>query len=85
MIYRKCHVKHVAEASRLCPSCEIAAALAHPHRLELLELIAQGERSVEELAERTGLSVANASRHLQILRRARLASPAARASGCSTA
>ena len=54
---------------------EIAAALAHAHRLELLELIAQGERSVEELAARTGLSVANASRHLQILRRARLAEP----------
>ena len=49
---------------------DIAAALAHPHRLELLELIAQGERSVEELAARTGLSLANASRHLQILRRA---------------
>ena len=54
---------------------DIAAALAHPHRLELLELIAQGECSVEDLAARTGLSVANASRHLQILRRARLAEP----------
>lgn len=53
----------------------IAAALAHPHRLEILELIAQGERSVEELAARTSLSVANASRHLQVLRRARLAEP----------
>lgn len=54
---------------------EIAAALAHPHRLQLLELIAQGERSVEQLAGRSGLSIANASRHLQILRRARLAEP----------
>ena len=54
---------------------EIASALGHPHRLELLELIAQGERSVEELAERSGLSIANTSRHLQILRRARLAEP----------
>lgn len=54
---------------------EIAAALAHPHRLEILELIAQGERSVEDLAGRTGLSVANTSRHLQVLRRARLAEP----------
>ena len=54
---------------------DIAAALAHPHRLEILELIAQGERSVEELADRIRLSVANTSRHLQILRRARLAEP----------
>jgi ArsR family transcriptional regulator len=54
---------------------EIAAALGHPHRLEILELIAQGERGVEDLAGRTGLSVANTSRHLQVLRRARLAEP----------
>jgi ArsR family transcriptional regulator len=54
---------------------DIAAALAHPHRLEILELIAQGERSVEDIADRTGLSVPNTSRHLQVLRRARLAEP----------
>ena len=54
---------------------EIAGALAHSHRLEILELIAQGERSVEDLAALTGLSLANASRHLQVLRRARLAAP----------
>ncbi len=47
----------------------LAKALAHPHRLELLEHLAQGERSVERLAERTGLGVANASQHLQRLRR----------------
>jgi ArsR family transcriptional regulator len=40
--------------------------------LELLEHLAQGERSVEELAARGGLSFANTSRHLQILRRASL-------------
>jgi rhodanese-related sulfurtransferase len=51
---------------------EVAQALGHPHRLELLEHLAQGERSVEELAARARLSFANASRHLQILRRARL-------------
>ena len=51
---------------------EVAQALGHPHRLELLEHLAQGERSVEELAARAHLSFANASRHLQILRRARL-------------
>src|SRR5215510_14225576 len=51
---------------------EIAQALGHAHRLELLEHLGQGERSVEELATRTGLTVANTSRHLQLLRRAGL-------------
>jgi ArsR family transcriptional regulator len=51
---------------------EVAHALGHSHRLELLEALAQGERSVEELAQRSNLSFANTSRHLQILRRARL-------------
>ena len=50
----------------------VAKAIAHEHRLELLELVAQGERSVEALAECSGLSVANASQHLQLLRRAGL-------------
>lgn len=51
---------------------EVAQALGHAHRLELLEHIAQGMRSVEELSARANLSFANTSRHLQILRRARL-------------
>ncbi len=51
---------------------EIAKALGHAHRLEILELLAQGERSVEALAERAGLSVANASQHLRLMRRAGL-------------
>ena len=50
----------------------IAKTLSHGHRLELLELVAQGERTVEALASRTGLSIANASQHLQHLRRAGL-------------
>ena len=50
----------------------VARSLGNPHRLELLEHLAQGERSVEALAERIGLSVANASQHLQQLRRAGL-------------
>jgi rhodanese-related sulfurtransferase/DNA-binding transcriptional ArsR family regulator len=54
---------------------EIAQALGHPHRLELLEHLGQGERSVEDLAARAGLTFANASRHLQILRRASLVTP----------
>ncbi len=50
----------------------VAKALGHGHRLELLELLAQGERSVEVLARLSGLSIANASQHLQHLRRAGL-------------
>ncbi|HYH20847.1 MAG TPA: metalloregulator ArsR/SmtB family transcription factor [Azospirillum sp.] len=50
----------------------VARALGHEHRLDLLEHLGQGERSVEMLAERTGLSIANASQHLQHLRRAGL-------------
>ena len=43
----------------------VAKALSHGNRLELLELLAQGERSVEALARLTGLSIANASQHLR--------------------
>jgi rhodanese-related sulfurtransferase/DNA-binding transcriptional ArsR family regulator len=50
----------------------IAKTLGHAHRLELLEQLAQGERTVEVLASRTGLSIANTSQHLQHLRRAGL-------------
>jgi len=53
----------------------IAKAAAHPHRIELLEQLAQGERSVEVLADRTRISVANASQHLQHMRRAGLVAP----------
>jgi len=57
---------------------EVAQALGHPHRLELLEHLAQGVRSVEELSARAHLTFANTSRHLQILRRARLVETARR-------
>jgi rhodanese-related sulfurtransferase len=50
----------------------IGKALASPHRLELLELLAQGERTVDSLATEMGLSLANASQHLQALRQAAL-------------
>ena len=50
----------------------VARALGSPHRLEMLEHLAQGERGVEALADRVGLSIANASQHLQQLRRAGL-------------
>jgi rhodanese-related sulfurtransferase/DNA-binding transcriptional ArsR family regulator len=48
---------------------ELARVLGHAHRLELIELVSQGERSVDRLAEVTGLSIANTSQHLQQLRR----------------
>ena len=50
----------------------IGKALSSAHRLELLEVLAQGEHSVEELARETGMSMANASQHLQVLRAAQL-------------
>lgn len=54
---------------------DIAQAIGHASRLDILEHLAQGELSVEDLAIRTGLSIANTSRHLQILRKACLAEP----------
>ena len=50
----------------------ISKALAAPARLELLDLLLQGERPVDALARAAGLSVANASQHLQVLAGARL-------------
>ncbi len=50
----------------------IARALGHGARLELLDFLAQGERSVEDLAQVAGLSIANTSKHLQQLKAAGL-------------
>src|SRR5688572_7580456 len=50
----------------------VSKALGSGNRLELLEFLAQGERSVDALAGLSGLSVANTSRHLQVLRQAGL-------------
>lgn len=47
-------------------------AVAAPKRLELLDLLCQGPRTVEALADQAALSIANASQHLQVLRAARL-------------
>jgi DNA-binding transcriptional ArsR family regulator/rhodanese-related sulfurtransferase len=51
---------------------QVAQAIANPHRLELLDLLVQAPRSVEQLAEASALSIANASQHLQRLKRAGL-------------
>jgi DNA-binding transcriptional ArsR family regulator/rhodanese-related sulfurtransferase len=50
----------------------LGKALANPHRLEILELLAQGERTVESLATEMELSLANTSQHLQALKQAAL-------------
>lgn len=50
----------------------IGTAISSPVRLELLELLAQGERSVEQLARLVGATVANTSQHLQKLKAAGL-------------
>lgn len=50
----------------------IGSALASDKRLELVDLLAQGPRHVDALAAETGMSVANVSQHLQVLRNARL-------------
>ena len=50
----------------------LAKAMASGRRLELIDLLAQGPRTVESLAQEAGLSVANASQHLRVLHGARL-------------
>jgi DNA-binding transcriptional ArsR family regulator/rhodanese-related sulfurtransferase len=50
----------------------VGKALGSPHRIEILELLAQGERTVDSLATEMGLSLANTSQHLQALRQAAL-------------
>ena len=50
----------------------IGKALSSPYRLEMLELLAQSERTVDSLATEIGLSLANTSQHLQVLRQAAL-------------
>src|SRR4030042_5910458 len=50
----------------------IGQAFSSPKRLEILDVLAQGERDVETLATEASITVANASRHLQVLKNARL-------------
>lgn len=50
----------------------VAKAVAHPKRIELLDLLTQGERPVDALAAATSMGVSNTSAHLQVLRRAHL-------------
>ncbi len=50
----------------------LVKALANPHRLEIIDLLGQGEKRVEEIAGETGMSIANTSQHLQVLKSATL-------------
>src|SRR3954467_9816714 len=50
----------------------VGKALASPRRLEIVDLLAQGERTVEEIARETDMSVASASQHLQALKGAQM-------------
>jgi rhodanese-related sulfurtransferase/DNA-binding transcriptional ArsR family regulator len=50
----------------------VGKALSSPHRIEIMELLAQRERTVESIADELGLTMGNASAHLQVLREARL-------------
>src|SRR5687767_9728997 len=50
----------------------ITKSIANPHRMEIIELLAQGEFSVEQIADQTSLPIANASQHLQVLKNAQL-------------
>jgi rhodanese-related sulfurtransferase/DNA-binding transcriptional ArsR family regulator len=51
---------------------KITKSMANPHRLEIIELLAQGEFSVEQVAVQSHLSIASASQHLQVLKVAQL-------------
>ncbi|MEY2341218.1 ArsR/SmtB family transcription factor [Acidithiobacillus sp. IBUN Pt1247-S3] len=57
-----------AKTVRFALFAEVFAALAHPKRLEIIHFLGQEQHSAGELAERTGLSKANLSQHLNILK-----------------
>jgi rhodanese-related sulfurtransferase len=65
---------HAAKAALYDSLAEAAKAMSSGRRAELIDVLAQGERSVEELAEEIGQTVANTSQHLQRLLRSRLVS-----------
>ncbi|MBN9519870.1 metalloregulator ArsR/SmtB family transcription factor [bacterium] len=68
------HRKSVFKARLFIEFARIGKALGSRHRLQLIELLAQAERTVEQLAKDIGSPVANVSQHLQVLRAARLVS-----------
>ncbi|WP_138994278.1 metalloregulator ArsR/SmtB family transcription factor [Larkinella sp. C7] len=52
----------------------LAKAMAHPFRLQIIDLLAQGSRTVEEISDQLAISIANTSQHLQVLKGANLVS-----------
>ncbi len=68
----KTEIKRIFKNQLYEQFARLGKALSNGHRLELLDVLAQGEHSVETLAHETGQSIANASQHLQVLRAARL-------------
>src|SRR5262245_53770402 len=65
-------MSHAAKQRIYEQFARLGKALASPSRLELLDLLSQGERSVDALAREAELSIANASQHLQALYAARV-------------
>jgi DNA-binding transcriptional ArsR family regulator len=64
-----------AKAALFDAQASVALALGSGRRAEIVDVLAQGERSVEELANEISQSVANTSQHLQVLARAGLVRP----------
>lgn len=63
---------HTFKSEIFAQFARVGKAVSSPNRLELLEFIAQGERSVEQLASMAGMSIANTSQHLRLLKSAGL-------------
>ncbi len=72
VVDRKMMSSHNFKHDLFTQFARVGKALSNANRLELLEFLAQGERSVDALAKVSGLSVANTSQHLQQLRQAGL-------------
>ena len=64
--------KRLAKTVLFNEFAQVGQALANGRRMEIIDVLANGDRSVESLAAEVGLSIANASQHLQVLRRAGL-------------
>lgn len=62
----------------------IGKVLSSPHRLVIMNILSQGEHSVESLAQHSGLSVANLSRHLQMLKSVYLVQVSRKENICTT-
>src|SRR5437660_454318 len=71
----KDHAEHHLKARLFAEFARIGKALSSPHRLHLIDVLAQGERTVEQLAKAMAQPIANVSQHLKVLRSANLVTP----------